>query len=158
MTTRMRGVVSLAVAGAVILVLVGCAKATATHPVTAAPVPTAVTTATPTPVPTLDPQGTAQQNLAYFDRVGHALLDTDSRADGVQIVDWFVAHGFQKTAMEITPDKTAIGLNAWNIEFSVRINGACLIGQSGNVGFQSTVAPLLATGRCLIGQTRVINW
>jgi hypothetical protein len=60
--------------------------------------------------------------------------------------------------MEVTPDKTSIGLAAWNIEFSVKFGTSCLLGQAGNVGFQSAVVPVLATGKCLIGQTRAITW
>ena len=73
-------------------------------------------------VPTYDPNGTAQDNLAYFDKVGHALLDNNptAQSQGETIVNWFVAHGFNKANMEVTPDKTSIGLAAWNIEFSVR--------------------------------------
>jgi hypothetical protein len=121
---------------------------------------------TPTPgstgqtVPVYHPNGSAKQNLAYFRLVGHTLLDNNpsANAHGETIVNWFVAHGFDKANMQVTPDKTSIGLAAWNIEFSVKINGGCLIGQAGNVGFQSFAAPLLATGKCLIGQTRPITW
>jgi hypothetical protein len=120
--------------------------------------PTPGATSTPSPTATFDPAGTAADNLAYFNAVGHALLDHHPNAQGKTIVDWYVARGFDKKAMEITPDKTSIGLEAWNIEFSVNMNGSCLIGQAGNVGFQSTVQPLLATGKCLIGQTRPIDW
>jgi hypothetical protein len=137
-----------------------CVQAPKTAP-TPLPLPTspsATPSNTPAPVATFNPDGSAEANLAYFDKVGHALLDHDESANGETIVNWFVAHGFNKKAMEITPDKTSIGLQAWNIEFSVDMNGTCLIGQAGNVKFQSTAQPLLATGKCLIGQTRTINW
>lgn len=109
---------------------------------------------------TLDLSGTAKQNLAYFNQVGHALLDknTAANSDGRAIVDYFVKAGFPKKDMEVTPDKTSIGLAAWNIEFSVKINGGCIIGQAGNVGFNSFVAPVVSTGTCLIGTTRKIDW
>ena len=143
--------------------LAGCVQSnSATEPlappasVSASPVPTPSSTSPSIPV--YDPEGSAAENLAYFNRVGHALLDHDEGADGQTIVNYFVAHGFDKKNMEITPDKTSIGLAAWNIEFSVKMNGTCLIGQAGNVKFQSTAAPLLSTGKCLIGQTRTINW
>jgi hypothetical protein len=154
-----RGVLALPVSIAVIALLAGCAQ-TATPPVTT-PVPTpSATSSASAAVPTYDPSGTAQDNLAYFDKVGHALLDNNPTANsqGETIVDWFVAHGFDKANMEVTPDKTSIGLAAWNIEFSVKFGTSCLIGQAGNVGFQSTVLPVLATGKCLIGQTRPITW
>jgi hypothetical protein len=143
--------------------LVGCAPsgapASPSHSPVAAP-PASSRTPIPTPIPKLDLAGTAKQNLAYFNSVGHALLDNNSAAntDGRAIVDGFVAAGFPKKDMEITPDKTSVGLVAWNIEFSVKMNGTCLIGQAGNVGFQSFVAPLVSTGTCLIGLTREIDW
>jgi len=139
--------------------LTGCVQA----PVAPTPVPVPTpsgTSSAAAAIPTYDPTGTAQDNLAYFDKVGHALLDNNptANAQGETIVDWFVAHGFNKSNMEVTPDKTSIGLAAWNIEFSVKFGNSCLLGQAGNVGFQSSVLPVLATGKCLIGQTRPITW
>jgi hypothetical protein len=151
---------ALALAMAVVLgaTLAGCVQSTTTVP---SPVPTpSGTSSASAAVPTYDPTGTAQDNLAYFDAVGHALLDNNptANAQGETIVDWFVSHGFNKSNMEVTPDKTSIGLAAWNIEFSVKFGNSCLLGQAGNVGFQSSVLPVLATGKCLIGQTRPITW
>jgi len=40
----------------------------------------------------------------------------------------------------------------------VKFGKTCILGQAGNVGFQSSVVPVLATGKCLIGLTRPINW
>jgi hypothetical protein len=152
---------AVVVALAATLVLAGCvaSKQTAAPTFTPIPTPTAsASTAGAPAAPVLYPKGTAAQNLPYFDKVGHDLLDHDEGALGKQIVDYFVQAGFDKANMEVTPDKTSIGLAAWNIEFSVRMNGGCLIGQAGNVKFQSTVQPLLATGKCLIGLTRKIDW
>jgi hypothetical protein len=145
-----------------VFALAGCVQSTTVAPSVAPtllPTPSASSSAA-SAVPTYDPNGTAQDNLAYFDKVGHALLDNNptANAQGETIVNWFVAHGFNKANMEVTPDKTSIGLAAWNIEFSVKFGTSCLLGQAGNVGFQSAVVPVLATGKCLIGQTRAITW
>jgi hypothetical protein len=155
--SRRRAALVVPLVVAVSLVLGGCVQNTSTGKPHAVPTPNPSSTAV---VPVYDANGTAKQNLAYFRLVGHSLLDNNSKASaqGKTIVDWFVAHGFQKTAMQVTPDKTSIGLDAWNIEFSVEMNKTCLIGQAGNTGFQSFAAPLLATGKCLIGTTRTINW
>ncbi len=158
-----------AAAGAVIVVAVISAAALAgctTQSPPPAPsigpsvLPTATpgSTSTPSPIPTFDPSGSAEDNLAYFNQVGFGLLTHDPSANGRTIVDWFVSHGFDKANMQVTPDKTSIGLQAWNIEFSVELNGTCLIGQAGNVGFHSYAGPLLATGKCRIGATRKIDW
>jgi hypothetical protein len=142
-----------------VVVLAGCVQKP-TPIVTRTPVPTPSGSAGAAAIPTYNPTGTAQDNLEYFDKVGHALLDNNptANAQGETIVNWFVAHGFNKSNMEVTPDKTSIGLAAWNIEFSVKFGNSCLLGQAGNVGFQSSVLPVLATGKCLIGQTRTIDW
>jgi hypothetical protein len=156
-----RSALVVPVAAVLIAVLAGCVQ-TAPPVTTPVPVPTATPsgTSTATAIPTYNPSGTAQDNLAYFNKVGHALLDNNptANAQGETIVNWFVAHGFNKSNMEVTPDKTSIGLAAWNIEFSVKFGTTCLLGQAGNTGFQSSVLPVLATGKCLIGQTRPINF
>jgi hypothetical protein len=154
-----RGALAFPLVAVLAIGLAGCVQ-NATPRVTPSATPTPSGTATAAAVPTYDPTGTAQDNLAYFDKVGHALLDNNptANAQGETIVNWFVAHGFNKSNMEVTPDKTSIGLAAWNIEFSVKFGNSCLLGQAGNVGFQSSVLPVLATGKCLIGQTRTIDW
>jgi hypothetical protein len=156
-----RGAVAALLAVVVIATLAGCVPGTGS---VATPLPTPVPSGSSTAaaIPTYDPTGTASDNLAYFNRVGNDLFTssqaTAASTQGVLIVNWFVAHGFNKKNMEITPDKTSIGLAAWNIDFSVRFGKTCILGQAGNVGFQSSVVPVLATGKCLIGQTRTIDW
>jgi hypothetical protein len=158
-----RGAVALALCTVAVLLLAGCVQS----PPKAAP-PTVTVTPSPTPsstasaIPTYDANGTASDNLAYFNKVGKALFSSSQGAaastQGELIVNWFVDHGFDKSNMEVTPDKTSIGLAAWNIDFSVRFGKTCILGQAGNVGFQSSVVPVLATGKCLVGQTRPITW
>jgi hypothetical protein len=150
---------AIPLATVVIIALAGCVQAPT-------PVPTpAATHSSPSEVvapPSYHPNGTAADNLTYFNKVGADLFkSTQASAASTQgqlIVNWFVAHGFNKANMEVTPDKTAIGLAAWNIDFSVKFGKTCILGQAGNVGFQSSVVPILATGKCLIGQTRTIDW
>lgn len=113
---------------------------------------------TPAPDPTLDPAGTAEQNLDYFDFVNERLLEQDGDPGGRALVDNLVAAGFDKAAMEVTPDRTAVDLDADNVQFSVRFADACLVGQVGNTGYVSAVAPVLGTGKCLVGTTRPIDW
>ena len=128
------------------------------------PTPTASATTTPTPTeaapPALLPDGTAAENLPYFDSVITAALAADPNAAGRGYIDALVAAGFDKTTMEVTSDTTTKGEPADSIQFSARVNGECLIGQNGpsSGGYQSVVAPLLATGTCLVGATRQIDW
>jgi hypothetical protein len=121
---------------------------------TASPRPTA----TEEPPPALDPAGDAEANIDFFDTVNRALLKTVDTPNGQQIVDNLVAAGFAKADMEITPDVTVGDEAAETIQFSVRINGTCLVGQTGAAGYNAVAAPLLGTGKCLVGATRTIDW
>jgi len=149
-STALTGVI----AAFAVLVLVGCVDVPAP-----APSPTsAPSTAVGPEEPELDLDGSASDNLAYFDVTNTTLVAAGGSLDGRAFIDNLVAAGFPKSDMEVTADRTAINLAADNVQFAVRLNGTCLIGQYGNIGYASTTADLLATGRCLVGQTRPIDW
>jgi len=152
-----------AAAGAAGLVLVLALSACTTAPdpgPTARPTSTPSGTATPTPEPdpVLVPTGDAEANLPYFDLVNKRLLDTVPTPNGQQLVENLVAAGFAKADMEVTPDTTVGSEAASTIQFSVRANGSCLIGQTGAAGYNALAAPLLGTGKCLVGKTRAIDF
>ena len=139
----------------------GSAEPAATAPADASPTPSAEPTETPEtprPEPTLDTNGSALQNLDYFDAVNERLLEEDESPDGRAFIDNLIAAGFDRDAMEVTPDRTAVDLEADNIQFSVRIGDECLLGQFGNTGYVSVVGDALSTGKCLVGNTRPIDW
>jgi len=143
------------------LVLAGCS---ATPGDASTPTPSASATTTPTPTeaaaPALLPEGTAAENLPYFDAVITAALTADPNTAGRGYIDALVAAGFDKSTMEVTSDTTTKGEPADSIQFSARVNGECLIGQNGpsSGGYHSIATPLLATGTCLVGATRQIDW
>ncbi len=118
--------------------------------------------ATPIPpqAPTLQPQGTADDNLPYFSLVVQQVWAGPERMAGRAYVDALVAAGFDKSRMQVTKDQTAIGNAADSIQFSVAWNDACLIGQAGAAFAEpaTVVAPILEGGACLIGDTRPIDW
>jgi hypothetical protein len=116
-------------------------------------------TSTPTAAATLSPGGTATQNKAYFSLVTERLLASNKTPTGREFIDNLVDAGFDKAKMQVTPDKTAIGLTADAIEFSVQFGSECLVGQKGEAfGFTAIVLPTLDTGTCLVGKTRTIDW
>ncbi|TFD88950.1 DUF6993 domain-containing protein [Cryobacterium serini] len=121
----------------------------------AAPEPSA----TPASDPTLLPDGTAAENLMYFNFLAAAVTKANPAADGRAYIDALVAGGFDRAAMEVTFDRTQADLAADSIQFSVSIADECLIGQIGPAsdGFHSVVAPILSTGLCLVGSTRQID-
>jgi hypothetical protein len=130
--------------------------ASASASASAAPAPSA----TPAAAPELQPEQDAAANLAYFDTMATAVVAGDDNAGGRVFVDALVAAGFDKTQMEVTYDETNIDLAADSIQFSVRFNGECLIGQNGPAtgGYHSAVTAILASGTCLVGATRQIDW
>jgi hypothetical protein len=145
MPTRLVAALVLAAA------LAGCSS-----PAPAPTTPPPVAVETPTSAPTqsaYDPDATADENLRFFDAAVEPLTDTKNLPAGEDVIDALVDVGFDRTTMELTPDKTAIGLDADSIEFSVKINGQCIIGQFGSFGYRSIVAAILATDTCLVGKT-----
>lgn len=137
----------------------GCSTPTT---VAAGPGPTPSSSApdrpAPTVVPTRDPTGGAEANLQFFDWVNRAVLSTDPKAGGQAFLDALTEAGFDRGRMEVTADRTAIDLQADSIQFSVRFDDGCLLGQSGEkTGYASMVAPVLGSGRCLIGATEPVG-
>lgn len=144
-----------AAAIAVVTLLSGCTPAPAASPARTA---TVAPTPTPSASATIDPTGNASENKPYFDEVNKKLIAQGGTLDGRAFIDNLVAAGYAKSAMEVTPDKTSVGLDADNIEFSVRFGTTCLIGEYGNIGYASTAQRVFSTGRCLAGKTRAIDW
>jgi hypothetical protein len=145
-----------AVALASAMLLAGCT------PEAAPSAPPRTASAAPSPTPTASPtialDGNASENLPYFDQVNKALIAKGGTLNGRAFIDNLVAAGYPKNAMEVTPDKTSVNLDADNIEFSVLLGRTCLIGEYGNIGYASTAQKVFSTGRCLAGKTRKIDW
>ena len=110
--------------------------------------------------PALVPDGTAADNLPVFAAVTAAVWATDDRVAGRAYVDALVQAGFDRSAMQVTHDRSTVGDPAESIQFSVRWGQECLIGQVGPATGEpvTTVMPVLAEGACLIGNTRPIDW
>lgn len=139
--------------------LAGCVPDATPEP-TAEPAPSASASASPSPVPEapeLVAGGSAEDNLAYFDAVNESLLAGAPTPGGRPIVDNLVAAGFDRAAMQVTPDTTAIGGEVDSVQFSVRVGDQCLLGQSSDSGYVGTVGPAVGDS-CLLGVTRTIDW
>ncbi len=124
----------------------------------ATPSPSA--TETPVPPPVYQPNGDATDNQPYFDYVINGLLKATPEADGRTVIDTLVAAGFTRDQMQVTFDRTHVDLVADSVQFSVRFNAQCLVGQNGEAagGYSSAVLPVLGSGTCLVGVTRQIDW
>ena len=156
--TGTRAALALAAAG-VALLLAGCVPSAPTPQPTpgGTSAASADPSATPEPPHELDLAGTADDNRLYFADVNKATIKAGGR-DGRTFIDNLVEAGFPKEAMEVTPDRTTVNADADQLFFSVRINGTCLIGQYGGGKYKTSTGPLLASGHCLIGNTRDIDW
>ncbi len=156
--SRSRLALATATALGVVVLLAGCVSSTP------APVPTAShsapssATATSAPAQVFDPKGSAKDNKAYFDQVNNKLFAANGSANGRDIVDNLVSAGFDKTDMQVTPDKSSINGAVDSILFSVKIGTDCLLGQHGSGGYSSAVEAALKDGSCLVGKTRPIDW
>ena len=156
----------LALAIALGLVLSGCTSGTPAPTSSPSPSglpaespsPDASVSADPAPAPSLQPGGSASDNLPYFDSVNKALLAGNPMPGGRPIVDNLVAAGFDKSMIQVTPDKTAIGRDVDSVQFSVRFGDECLVGQASPAGYASTDGPTVAGTGCLIGITRTLDW
>ncbi|WP_255579881.1 hypothetical protein [Cryobacterium sp. PAMC25264] len=156
----------LAGVGLIGLTLAGCSAApddpagTPTQTAVETPDTSAAPAAPEDAAPALVADGTAADNLGYFDSVIAAMLATEPNPVGRSYIDALVAAGFDKSAMEVTSDTTTKGVPVDSIQFSVRITDECIVGQNGpsSGGYHSIVAPTLATGTCLVGATRQIDW
>lgn len=125
-------------------------------PTAAEPTPTETAAASPV----LVPDGTATDNLPVFAATVEAVWASDQSISGRAYVDALTAVGFDKSAMQVTNDQSTVGNAAESIQFSVRWEGECLVGQIGPATGQpvSVVLPVTAEGTCLIGRTRPIDW
>ncbi|MFP1602377.1 DUF6993 domain-containing protein [Microbacterium sp. 2216-1] len=107
------------------------------------------------------PDGTAADNLPLFAQVTAQVWASEQRSSGRAYIDALVAVGFLREHMQVTADMSTVGNPAESLQFSVAWGESeCLIGQVGpSTGEPVTaVMPQLAEGRCLIGQTRPIDW
>ncbi|WP_292899084.1 hypothetical protein [Microbacterium sp.] len=145
------------------LALAGCTPVTPEVAPTVTPpsasAPTASSSAPPV-APSFVADGSAADNLPLFTQVVQTVWAGPDRAAGRAYVDALVAAGFDKAAMQVTADQTTIGNAAESIEFSVRWQDDCLVGQVGPSISDpvAAVLPGLTAGGCLIGQTRAIDW
>ena len=151
-----RGVAFVALAVVALVALAGCVP---TEPM---PTPTTSKSASPTPTPskppTLDPSGTAEENLPFWEQLVKGMSTTYGMADGTAMIQTLVDQGFNKADMELTPNETAIGERVDSVIFSVRFDGQCFIGQIFPDHYSATLQPLLGTGKCLVGNTRPIDF
>ncbi len=97
----------------------------------------------------------AADDLDRFDAVNRAVIAADASAGGTAFVAALAEAGFDRRAIEVTSDTTTLGEPADSIQFAVRVDDRCLVGQYGGAsgGYRSMGAAVLGTGGCLVGAT-----
>lgn len=138
--------------------LAGCTPGVPTPVPTYTPSASASATPAPNTAPVLRPGDSAAANQQFFDATNQAFYAAHGKSDGKSIIDNLIAAGFRKQDMEVTPDQTSIGEAVDSIVFSVRVKGQCLVGQFNGAGYHGVIGPILASGACLVGTTRPIDW
>jgi len=139
---------------------IGCTPAPDPAP-TVPTTPSTSTTPSPTPTgPALVPDGTAEDNLPLFRQVIETVAAEHDGFEGRVYIDALVAAGFDKSAMEVTRDRTTVDDPADSIQFSVLWHQECLVGQVGpsTPAPTAVILPELPSGGCLVGDTRDIDW
>lgn len=140
----------------------GCTTGPAPEPTGPSAGPTSpAPTETAQAPPELVPNGSATDNLPYFEHIVREVWATPERSQGRAYIDALVEAGFHKRDMQVTRDRTTLGDAADSILFSVAWDAEeCLIGQVGPSTGEPVVAVMaqISFGRCLIGETRPINW
>ncbi|MFT4281323.1 DUF6993 domain-containing protein [Microbacterium sp.] len=127
------------------------------------PAPSSSPAVSPSPTASgvsLKSDGDAEDNLPLFTSVMRAVWKTDDKVKGRAYIDALAKVGFDVQTMQVTRDETSVGNPAESIQFSVLWKGECLVGQVGPSTKKPTavVLPALPDERCLVGDTREIDW
>ncbi|KQV24665.1 hypothetical protein [Yonghaparkia sp. Root332] len=161
-TSARRASAVIAAAAAIAALLAGCAPsprpsgAPTSPPASTPPAPTEPAP-TASPEPTFDPAGDAEANRPLVERSLAPLVSAGGIPAGRSVVDALTAAGIPLEALQITADRTSIGLPVDSLLFSVRSGESCVLGQFDGDGFMTTTAPVLASGACLVGATASLD-
>jgi len=137
--------------------LAGCAAAKVQPPGSPVPKPTVSRTAAPDVLPTAAPEvhldGTAQQNKQYWDWLIQDYVSKVGVGLDAYLSSQLLGAGYDPAMIEMTEDTTPIGSIADAIDAAVRFGDECLLATVRNGGWATAIAPVLSTGKCLVGTT-----
>lgn len=99
-----------------------------------------------------DASAPLQKNADLFNRTAAAVA-ASANPVGADFTNALAAVGFDKSAMQITADRTTINAVAPAIVFAVKVHEKCLLGQytPSNHEYDHQVVSPISTGSCLIG-------
>jgi hypothetical protein len=106
--------------------------------------------------------GTAEENLPYFDETLRTFSIGSAPVAGQPISLALFDAGFDRATVQVSFDESKTQLVADHIFVSARFGDDCLIGQvvSADRTFVTSVQPAIGPEQdiCLIGETRPIDW
>ncbi|MFE6967229.1 DUF6993 domain-containing protein [Agromyces sp. NPDC057679] len=111
----------------------------------------------PAPPPSYGETTTDAAAKLFFDDVAGQVAATGSM-DGAVYAAAFVAAGVPGELIEVTETRTPVGYEAETVQFSVRWEDRCVIGDVGHGKFTSQAIEATHYGTCLIGSTRPRDW
>lgn len=99
--------------------------------------------------------GTAEQNLPIFHKIVVDQWAAGSGTNSAAYIAALTATGFDIAAMETMASKTTIGNDVDSLQFSVLMQGMCLVGQVGASTGEpvAVLLPELKDGGCLVAIT-----
>lgn len=153
-----------ALAGAALLAVTLTSCALIEGPTPNTPERSTAVTPAPTPEQTFELvlDGSAEDNLPYFQQTLAQFATSDAPIEGRPVVDALAAAGFDKANMQVTFDHSRTNLVADNLFVSVRFEASCLVGQFVTDTRELFTAVEGALGHeqniCIIGTTRPIDW
>jgi hypothetical protein len=143
-------------AGVAVILANAAGSSTATSPATQTATPRATPpTATPAPLTRYDPTASMTDNFALFNRTATTTIAATPNPGGRTFIAALAAVGFDEARMQLTADRTSVGLDAPSILFSVQVARSCFIGQftPSTREYSNQMADPISTGSCLIGGT-----
>lgn len=119
-----------------------------------------------TPTPTAPPSPSSEEPIdpdspegrqIEFDSALEDAWDENSPVDRDRYIEALVDAGFDKEQMQATSETDSLGGGVAQIEISVHLGDTCIVGQAGEEGTHSVLAPPLQNGECLVGITPPID-
>ena len=105
-------------------------------------------------IPEFFPDGGVRENQPYLDwLIEQTLDDRASGRSGLAVVEALEEAGFDRANLEVTRDMSLIELPVDSVSVALLWGDECFIGQWGNDWYVSQIEPVVATGRCLVGET-----
>lgn len=147
----MRGSAVVLASFAVAMALASCTPPAQNPPAPAGSEPPAISGAA-TPEPTLAPDVVAASETV--EATLKQIVATTSKPEREAVRNALVAAGIPANNIEVSVSRTPTGLDVDAMEAAALAGGSCVVGQIRDGGVVITVLPVLASGKCFVGDVR----